>query len=128
MGDAKTVVTISRNIPLQLTRTAMLKDVGYSVVALNSDADVMKYLALPGRAPVNLILMCHSVPESSRVPLCDAIKKAIPNAPILMLYNGYDPTAAVVDGRLENAHSPEALLDTIELLISKPQRPPTEYQ
>lgn len=120
MDVAKTVVTISRNIPLQLTRTELLNRAGYSVVALHSDTDVAKYLASPGRVHVNLILMCHSVPESSRVPLCKAIKNVIPDAPILMLYNGYDPTSADVDGRLENVHSPEALLDTVQLLMSKP--------
>jgi hypothetical protein len=35
-----------------------------------------------------------------------------------MLYNGYDPTVAKVDGPLENLHSPEALLDVVQLLIS----------
>jgi len=34
-------------------------------------------------------------------------------------YNGYDPTDAEVDGSLENVQSPEALLDTVQLLISK---------
>jgi len=103
-----------------MTRTALLTLAGYSVVALTSDAEVMKYLALKGRPAINLILLCHSVPEASRVSLCKALKKSIPNAPILMLYNGYDPTAAEVDGRLENVHSPEAMLDTVQLLISKP--------
>ena len=46
---------------------------------------------------------------------------AHPDARILMLYNGYDPTNAEVNGRLENVHSPEALLDTVQLLISKPE-------
>ena len=122
-GPAKTVVTISRNEPLQITRTALLKHTGYSVVALNTDADVMKYLASEGRASINLILLCHSVPEASRVFLCKELKKSIPNAPILMLYNGYDPTAAEVDGRIENLISPESLLDTVQLLISKPGAP-----
>lgn len=116
----KTVVTISRDEPLQMTRTALLNRAGYSVVALTSDAEVMAYLALSGRPVINLILMCHSVPEASRVSLCKAIKKDIPGAPILMLYNGYDPTLAEVDGRLENVHSPKALLDTVQLLISRP--------
>jgi CheY-like chemotaxis protein len=121
MASPKTVVTISRNEPLQMTRTALLHRAGYSVVPLTSDADVVKFLALDGRPAINLILMCHSVPESSRVSLCRAIKKHIPDAPILMLYNGYDPTDAEVDGRLENVQSPEALLDTVQLLISKPE-------
>ena len=120
MGPLKTVITISRNEPLQMTRTALLSRAGYSVVALTSDAEVMAYLALKGRPAINLILMCHSVPETSRVSLCHAIKKNIPNAPILMLYNDYDPTLADVDGRLENVESPQAMLDTVQLLISKP--------
>ena len=36
----------------------------------------------------------------------------------MMLYNGYDPTLAEVDGRLENLRSPEAFLDVVQLLIS----------
>jgi len=121
---AKTVVTISRDEPLQMTRTALLTHAGYSVIALTSDAEVMSFISLEGRVSVNLILLCHSVPEASRVFLCKALKKAIPNAPILMLYNNYDPTLAEVDGRLENVHSPEAMLDTVQLLISKPNALP----
>jgi hypothetical protein len=61
---------------------------------LTTDAEVLKYLALDGRLSINLILLCHSVPEASRISLCKAFKKSIPNAPILMLENGYDPTSA----------------------------------
>lgn len=125
-GDAipaKTVITISRDGPLQMTRTALLRHAGYSVVALTTDDEVMKYLALDGGPSINLILLCHSVPEASRISLCIALKKSIPNAPILMLENGYDPTSTQIDGRLENIHSPEAMLDTIHLLISKPDPP-----
>lgn len=125
MGLTKTIITISRDRPLQMTRTALLRHVGYSVIALSSDAEVMKYLASDERQSINLILLCHSVPEVSRVSLCQALKKRIPNVPILMLYNGYDPTLAEVDGRLQNLHSPEAMLDTIQLLISKPDVPAT---
>jgi hypothetical protein len=125
LAPTKTVITISRDEPLQMTRTALLLHAGYSVVALTTDAEVMKYLALDGRPSINLILLCHSVPETSRISLCKALKKSIPNAPILMLENGYDPTSAEIDGRLENIHSPEAMLDTVQLLISKPHGPTT---
>jgi len=120
IGPAKTVLTISRDEPLQMTRTALLRSAGYSVVALTTDAEVLAYLARDGRPSINLILLCHSVPEDSRISLCKALKKSIPNAPILMLENGYDPTSAEIDGRLDNIHSPEAMLDTVQLLISKP--------
>ena len=120
----KTVITISGDEALQMTRTELLRHAGYSVVVLTTDAEVVKYLALDGRPTINLILLCHSVPEASRISLCKALKKSIPNAPILMLENGYDPTSAEIDGRIENLHSPEALLDTVQLLISKPGPPP----
>jgi len=118
MSYPKLVVTISRDEPLQATRTALLHRAGYSVIPLGNDAAVMKFLATQGLPFVNLILMCHSVPEPSRVALCKALKAKRPESPILMLYNGYDPTLAEVDGRLENLHSPEAFLDVVQLLIS----------
>ena len=118
MSYPKLVVTISRDGPLQATRTALLHQAGYSVIPLRNDADVMKFLATPGLPFVSLVLMCHSVPEPSRVALCKALKAKRPESPILMLYNGYDPTVAEVDGRLENTHSPEAFLDVIQLLIA----------
>ena len=118
MSYPKLIVTISRDVSLQCTRTALLHRIGYSVIALRSDTDVLKFLAMPGLPFVNLMLMCHAVPEASRVALCKALKAKRPESPILMLYNGYDPTLAEVDGRLENMHSPEAFLDVVELLIS----------
>jgi DNA-binding response OmpR family regulator len=118
MSYPKIVLTISRDEPLQATRTALLQQAGYSVIPLGNDADVMKFLATPGLPFVSLVLMCHSVPEPSRVVLCKALKAKRPESPILMLYNGYDPTVAKVDGRLENLHSPEAFLDAIQLLIA----------
>jgi DNA-binding response OmpR family regulator len=118
MSYPKLVVTISRDGPLQATRTALLHKAGYSVIRLENDADVMKFLTTRGLPFVNLILMCHSVPEPSRVALCKALKAKRPESPILMLYDGYDPTLAEVDGRLENLHSPEAFLDVVQLLIS----------
>lgn len=118
MSHCKIVVTITRDKSLQLTRTALLRQAGYFVIPLGSDADVMKFLATPGLPLVNMVLMCHSVPEPSRVALCKALKAKRPESPILMLYNGYDPTLAKVDGRLENLHSPERFLDVVQLLIS----------
>ena len=123
MQSPRTVMTISRNGPLQATRTMLLQGNGYKVVALGSDADVRQFLKLSDQPGPNLVLMCHSVPEKSRVALCSEIKVRYPASPILMLYNGYDPTAAVVDGRLENMRDPQALLDTVQVLLSPKQQP-----
>ena len=118
MSYPKLVVTISRNGLLQTTRTALLQQAGYSVIPLGNDAEVMEFLATRGLPFVSLILMCHSVPEASRVALCKALKAKRPESPILLLYNGYDPTLAEVDGRLENLRSPQVFLDIVQLLIS----------
>ena len=96
----------------------LLEQSGYSVTALGSDAAVQDFLSIPHLASPGLVLMCHSVPEKSRVELCSAIKLRYPSAPILMLYNGHDPTAAKVDGRLENMADPLAILNAVQLLLS----------
>jgi hypothetical protein len=57
--------------------------------------------------------MCHSVPEASRVFLVNKIKALNPTLPILMLYNGYDPTLSKVDGSLHSLETPDAMLDMI---------------
>jgi len=120
----KIVVTISRDGPLQATRTFMLEEAGYEVLALGSDSDVRQFLRLPHQTQPNLVLMCHSVPESSRVALSSAIKWRFPSAPVLMLYNGCDPTAAEVGGRSENMRDPQALVDAVQLLLSTKQHRP----
>jgi DNA-binding NarL/FixJ family response regulator len=122
MQPLKTVVTISRDAPLQMTRTFLLQEAGYEVIALASDDSAREFLRLPHQAQPNLVLMCHTVPESSRVALSSAIKWRFPSTPILMLYNGYDPTVAEVDGGLENVRDPQALLDTVQLLLSTKQQ------
>jgi DNA-binding response OmpR family regulator len=118
-----TVLTISRDAPLQETRTLMLEKEGYTVIALGFDEEVHRFLGQQQQPHLDLALMCHSVPEASRITLCDALKLRHPETPILMLYNGYDPTAAKVDGRLENMHSPPAFVQTIRLLIGHTMKP-----
>jgi len=111
MTAAKSILTISRNQPLQSTRTLVLEHEGYTVSAALSDKDAMAFAEAPGA--LDLVLMCHSVPESSRIFLVTEIKKLKPNLPILMLYNGYSRTLAKVDGSLHSLEMPEAMLDMI---------------
>jgi DNA-binding response OmpR family regulator len=118
-----TVMTISRDLALQETRTLILEKEGYSVIALIDDHQVHTFLSRHQQPRLEMVLLCHSVPESSRIALCDALKLQHPETPILMLYNGYDPTVAKVDGRLQNTLSPQALVSTIRLLIGRPPQP-----
>jgi DNA-binding response OmpR family regulator len=112
----KSILTISRNERLQHVRTLVLQHAGYQVSAALSDKDAINFVET--EKSINLVLLCHSVPETSRVLLVTRIKELQPKLPILMLYNGYDPTEAKVDGSLHNLDTPVALLDMIGFMTS----------
>ena len=111
MTTATSILTISRDRILQSTRTLILERAGYSVSAALNDKDAIGFVEDTDN--IRLVLMCHSVPEASRMFLVNRIKELKPTLPILMLYNGYDPTQAKVDGSLHSLDTPEALLDMI---------------
>lgn len=111
MTTASSILTISRDRVLQETRTIILERAGYSVSAALNDKDAIGFVEAPN--DIRLVLMCHSVPEASRVFLVTRIKELNPTLPILMLYNGYDPTQAKVDGSLHSWETPESILDMI---------------
>lgn len=111
MPTASSILTISRDRVLQQTRTIILERAGYSVSAALNDRDAIGFVETTD--DIRLVLMCHSVPEASRMFLVTRIKELKPTLPILMLYNGYDPTQAMVDGSLHSLETPEAMLDMI---------------
>lgn len=111
MTTPTSILTISRDRPLQNTRTIILERAGYTVSAALNDKDAVGFVEAPNT--IGLVLMCHSVPEASRIFLVTRIKELKPKLPILMLYNGYDPTEAKVDGSLHSLETPEAMLDMI---------------
>jgi len=117
MGPRRHILTISRDQALQATRTLLLEHTGYTVTALLSDSAVTEFLATVPLPALDLVLVCHSVPERSRIRLCDDLKVAFPNTPVMMLYNGYDPTTANVDGRIVNTHDPKALVEALAMLV-----------
>ena len=111
---ATSILTISRNETLQTMRTLVLKNAGYNVASALNDKDALGLMEAPNS--FSLVLLCHSVPEASRVLMVKEIKAQNPRLPILMLYNGYESTKAKVDGSIHNLDSPEALLDMIGFL------------
>ena len=110
----KSILTISRNPELQKLRALILKQEGFQVSSALNDNEAMAFVKAPNSFA--LVLLCHSVPETSRLLLVNEIKEVNPKLPVLMLYNGYDPTAAKVDGSLHNLDSPEAMLQMVRFL------------
>jgi DNA-binding NtrC family response regulator len=116
MTTPTSILTVSRDRPLQNTRTIILERAGYSVSAALNDKDAVAFIEAPNT--IDLVLMCHSVPEASRVFLVTRIKELKPKLPILMLYNGYDPTEAKVDGSLHSLETPESMLKMIGFMTN----------
>ncbi len=113
----KSILTISRDQQLQHIRTLVLQHAGYKVSAALNDKEAIHFVET--EKSINLVLLCHSVPEASRVFLATRIKELQPTLPILMLYNGYDPTNAKVDGSLHSLETPDAMLNMIGFMTSK---------
>ena len=116
MSTSKSILTISRDAALQNIRTLLLQHAGYQVSAALNDRDALNFVETPNT--LRLVLMCHSVPEASRILLVNRIKALKPKLPILMLYNGYDPTEAKVDGSLHSLETPDAMLDMIGFMTA----------
>jgi CheY-like chemotaxis protein len=112
----KSILTISRNKPLQESRTLLLEDAGYHVSAALNDEQAIAFVETV--ESIDLVLLCHSVPEASRVSLVNRIKQLKPKLPILMLYNGYDPTKAKVDAALQSLATPQAMLNMVGSMTS----------
>lgn len=117
MTALKSILTISRDDVLQNTRTLILQRAGYHVSPARSDQEALDLIEASNS--FTLVLLCHSVPEPSRVLLVARMKELKPKLPVLMLYNGYDPTEAKVDGSVHNLDSPAAMLDMIGFLMMK---------
>lgn len=118
---ANSILTISRNERLQNMRTLVLKHAGYHVLTAANDKDALDLIEAPNS--ISLVLLCHSVPETSRVFLATEIKAQNPSLPILMLYNGYESTMARVDGSIHNLDSADALVEMIGFLTKHVEEP-----
>ncbi len=76
-----------------------------------------------------LVLLCHSVPEPSRILLAKRIKELRPSLPIMMLYNGDAPMGERIDASLHNLASPRTVLDVVRFLTAAfEQRPAMSTQ
>jgi DNA-binding response OmpR family regulator len=117
MTVPKSILIISRDRVLQQTRKLILEHSGYHVSDVHSDEEAIK--AVESSIPYMLVLLCHTVPERSRLFLVGRIRELQPKLPILMLYNSYDLTQAKVDGSLHSLDSPTELLDMIVFLTGK---------
>ena len=111
MKTKKSILIVSRDRVLQTTRRLVLEQSGYCVSSAHSDAEAIQFVKGPDS--YSLVLLCHSVPEMSRLFLVETLNILQPTLPILMLYNSYDPSLAKVDASMHSLESPVSLLEVI---------------
>jgi CheY-like chemotaxis protein len=111
MKATRSILIISRDKALQSTRKLILEHAGYYVSAAHTEEEAIQFVE--DMDSYSLVLLCHSVPEISRLYLVDRLKALRPTLPILMLYNSYDPSMAKVDSSVHSMESPAKLVEII---------------
>jgi DNA-binding response OmpR family regulator len=115
MKATRSILIISRDRVLQSTRRLILEHAGYYVSSAHTEEEAIQLVG--DMDSYSLVLLCHSVPETARVPLVNKIKTLRPALPILMLYNSFDPTMAKIDSSVSGMESPGKLIDMIGRLM-----------
>src|ERR1700679_154931 len=100
MKATRSILIISRDKALQSTRRFILEHAGYYVSSAQTEEEAIQFVQ--DMDSYSLVLLCHSVPEISRLYLVDRLKALRPTLPILMLYNSYDPSMAKVDSAVHS--------------------------
>ena len=121
MAVGYSILSIARYEGLQKTRTLILSQAGYDVAEAVTDEQAIAFLE--GSLPFNLVIMCHSLPERSRLFLAAKVKELRPHLPILMVSQGFGTTVVGVDSLVEGLESPVALLDVVFALITQTVKP-----
>lgn len=116
----KRILTISRDRPLQRTRTLILEEAGYTVFEVSTHSGALSLIsAIEG---IDLVVICHSVPEGARESLAEAIKKEYPAVPILMLCRDWDAKPPLVDAFINVCEAtPASWLSMVGLMSSSAQ-------
>ena len=115
MKRGKTVLTISRDLNLQHTRSLLLWDAGFDVIESRSEEDFIRIIeSRPGA--IDLLVICHTLPKTSRKSVAKRARAERPAIPILYLYNGWDsehpvPSRSFSTGRAPGGGTSESSFD-----------------
>lgn len=114
---SKTILTVSHDRSLQHTRTLILEEAGFTVWEATNQAEALTFMA--DNKEIELVVICHSVPEESRKSLTDAIKKQQPFVPVLMLSHSWESRPTYVDASVNVSEaSPASWLSMVGLMTN----------
>jgi CheY-like chemotaxis protein len=117
MVVSKSILSIGNYQVLQHTRTLILQQSGYDVAEAVTEEQAIAFLE--GSLAFDLVIMCHSLPERSRLFLADKVKELRPKLPIMIISQGFETSAVGADSLVEGLESPGALLEMVGSLTLK---------
>jgi CheY-like chemotaxis protein len=109
----KSVLSISYDSSLLLTRQMLLEQAGYVVVSAHGFTEALERCR---NAKYDIVLMGHSMPPKDQSALAAAIRQHC-HAPILSIRRPDDPPLAEADYSVESGEGPTILLAGIEAIL-----------
>ena len=123
--DTRPVLNVDDHAPARFLRTRILQRAGFGVDEVDSAAAAIE------RAPESsLLLLDVKLPDGDGFSVCEAVKRAAPNLPVVMITSVYrttqarrDAFAVGADAFLLEPIAPEQLIRTIETLLKRTGEP-----
>jgi len=111
MEAVKTILAIGKDKSLQDTRIEILERAGYRVYSARTDQEAI--VSLESQDSLDVVIICHSVPESRAHYLVARIRMSRPALPVLLLCSGFHSNLVLADAYLHSLDSPDMLLDLV---------------
>jgi DNA-binding NarL/FixJ family response regulator len=107
---AQKVISVDGNPELLWLRNAVLKYEGFQVVTSLRHEDALAEIR---RGDCGTLLMCYSMPRSSRQLLAEAFRQYCPGGRIVAITNEQMDKAEFADSFVYGVEGPEALIEVI---------------
>jgi DNA-binding response OmpR family regulator len=123
--DTRPVLNVDDHAPARFLRTRILQRAGYGVSEVDSAAGAIEHAS-----EASLLLLDVKLPDGDGFSVCQAVKRAAPSTPIVMVTSVYrttqarrDAFAVGADAFLFEPVAPEQLVRTIDTLLKRKGEP-----
>ena len=117
------VLCVGQQRQLLAIRDTVLRSEGYRVIEAYTADDALRIFA---STDVDVVVICHSLPVSSRKRLVLAMKEMRPLTPVVALHEAYNYITEA-DQSVDQLAGPEVLLEAVSSLLKKPVRKEHTY-
>ena len=114
-SSPKSILSVSYDEPLLLTREWMLKADGYHVTSAIGFTEALSYC----NRPYDLAIIGHSIPRRDKLALIAEIKKRC-HAPVLSIVRHGELGLPEADAWVDSGDQPEALLRAVDSILYSP--------